>query len=76
MMDVIPAWAMDAARKAIAEQNSDESLSQVVARALIAEREKSAKIAEDHYIAGPNEHWSFARHALGQSIAAAIRKGE
>ena len=38
MSDTLPAWAIAAARDAIAKQDAHESLSQVVARALVAER--------------------------------------
>jgi len=37
-MSDLPAWAIAAARDAIARQDTHESLSQVVARALVAER--------------------------------------
>lgn len=49
-MTDIPQWAIDAARKAIAEQNSDESLSQVVARALAAEREAATMAERERWL--------------------------
>lgn len=40
-MSDLPAWALEKARTAIAEQRKHEGIAQVVARALVAEREKA-----------------------------------
>lgn len=68
-MDEIPAWAVKAANS-VFENQPDHEISAVpaVARALVAERERAAKIAE-------NERFSLDG-VSAILIAAAIRKGE
>ena len=80
-----PEWAMKKAREAIAKQENNESLSQVVARALAAEREE-ATMAEQERVEininalkavfyGKGPFALGAQKALDQ-LAAAIRAGE
>lgn len=79
-MDEIPAWALEKAREAVAKQRKHEGIAQVVARALVAERERAAKIADAYAKEnGQNDEFDEVgaiREVSAESIAAAIRKGE
>lgn len=73
-MDEIPAWALEKAREAVAKQRKHEGIAQVVARAIVAERERAAKIAENVELF--NDRDCLKNSDPRATVAAAIRKGE
>ena len=81
-MDEIPAWAMEQAREIWNNKGTLEALPRSIARALVAERERAAAIAQNKITRAEKAYLGMCDcgncdlQMVEDFIAAAIRKGE